>query len=138
MYIFLDIDGVLNKKEDWKHPFTLNKKNMDVFNMFLKRINNPRIILISSWRKGFVSPGNQNNAPYIKELEDRIRYGRVIGKISDTITDRQKGIEMFLSEHLGDYIVFDDDKTEYKYEQDNLVLINCNTGLTTKDVKGVK
>ena len=60
--------------------------------MFLKRINNPRIILISSWRKGFVSPGNQNNAPYIKELEDRIRYGRVIGKISDTITDRQKGI----------------------------------------------
>ena len=26
MYIFLDIDGVLNKKEDWKHPFTLNKK----------------------------------------------------------------------------------------------------------------
>lgn len=138
MYIFLDIDGVLNKKEDWKHPFVLNDENMDVFNMFLKRINNPRIILISSWRKGFVSPGNQNNAPYIKELEDRIRYGRIVGKISDTITDRQKGIEMFLSEHPGDYIVFDDDKTEYKYEQDNLVLINCNTGLTTKDVKGVK
>lgn len=138
MYIFLDIDGVLNKKEDWKHPFVLNDENMDVFNMFLKRINNPRIILISSWRKGFVSPGNKNNAPYIKELEDRIRYGRVVGKISDTITDRQKGIEMFLSEHPGDYIVFDDDKTEYKYEQDNLVLINCNTGLTTKDVKGVK
>ena len=45
---------------------------------------------------------------------------------------------MFLSEHPGDYIVFDDDKTGYKYEQDNLVLINCNTGLTTKDVKGVK
>jgi hypothetical protein len=26
MYIFLDIDGVLNRRENWDHPYTLNKK----------------------------------------------------------------------------------------------------------------
>lgn len=67
MYIFLDIDGVLNTTSDWKELYILNKKNIQAFATFVKKYNNVKIILTSSWRTGW----NKNIelcTPQIKKL----------------------------------------------------------------------
>lgn len=37
MYIFLDVDGVLNKKSDWKTSYYLNTENIDNLSGFSKK-----------------------------------------------------------------------------------------------------
>lgn len=51
MFIFLDIDGVLNKESDWSKPFSLNS---DCIRRFCEKNREARIILISSWKNGFI------------------------------------------------------------------------------------
>ena len=82
MFIFLDIDGVLNKESDWSKPFSLNS---DCIRRFCEKNREARIILISSWKNGFISSHNEKNTPQIKELEAQLdRYGiRIVGKVCD-------------------------------------------------------
>ena len=47
MFIFLDIDGVLNKESDWSKPFSLSS---DCIRRFCEKYREARIILISSWK----------------------------------------------------------------------------------------
>ena len=68
-YCFFNVDGLLNKSSDWKKPFTINYGLVNFFCHFLSQ-NNLIPILTSSWRIGFNGPGDENNAPYIKELEE--------------------------------------------------------------------
>lgn len=68
MYIFLDIDGVLNKQADWKKPYSLNPQNIKAFGDAFAEMR-PIIILISTWKNGFILSGNSSNSPQIKELE---------------------------------------------------------------------
>ena len=42
MFIFLDIDGVLNKESDWSKPFSLNS---DCIRRFCEKYREARIIL---------------------------------------------------------------------------------------------
>lgn len=56
MFIFLDIDGVLNKESDWSKPFSLNR---DCIRRFCEKYREARIILISSWKNGFISSHNE-------------------------------------------------------------------------------
>ena len=37
-YIFFDVDGVLNRKSDWKQSFTLNPECIEVFGVLHKRL----------------------------------------------------------------------------------------------------
>ena len=43
MFIFLDIDGVLNKESDWSKPFSLSS---DCIRRFCEKYREARIILI--------------------------------------------------------------------------------------------
>ena len=56
IYIFLDVDGVLNTKADWKNMFSLRNECISSFNNYLTELsaeNDIKIILSSSWKKGF-------------------------------------------------------------------------------------
>ena len=80
MFIFLDIDGVLNKESDWSKPFSLNS---DCIRRFCEKNREARIILISSWKNGFISSHNEKNTPQIKELEAQLdRYGILFSGLS--------------------------------------------------------
>lgn len=57
MYIFLDVDGVLNKESDWKNPFSINNSCLFQFASLMKMINEPHIILSSTWRAGYTNTG---------------------------------------------------------------------------------
>lgn len=53
-YIFLDIDGVLNRSSDWKKMYTLNTECIRRFADFVKHLKREvNIVLTSSWRTGF-------------------------------------------------------------------------------------
>lgn len=124
MFIFLDIDGVLNKESDWSKPFSLNS---DCIRRFCEKNREARIILISSWKNGFISSHNEKNTPQIKELEARLdRYGiRIVGKVCD---NRYRD---YLKEHpsIKEYVVVDDDIKEYSSKDiPHLRLVDSKVG----------
>lgn len=58
LYIFLDIDGVLNTSSEWKRMYTLNANCIKNFSEFVKRTKTEvRIVLTSS----FVARENISN-----------------------------------------------------------------------------
>jgi len=140
MFLFLDVDGVLNKASDWTVPYTLNSDCLAIFQECFAGTN-PKIILVTSWRKGFISPGNPNNTPQIKKLEQSMSAMgfRICGTVSHAEPDRQKSIQDFLKAHPGSFLILDDDLREYRGKHPaGLYLVNSKTGLCQKDVKKIK
>lgn len=138
MFVFLDVDGVLNQKREWVIPYSLNKDCLDNFSDCFKDVD-AKIILISSWRIGFISPNNQRNLPQIKRLEEELsRRGlQIRGITNPDEKDRLRGIESFLCEHPGRYIIIDDDASEYSTKVSSLYLVNCEYGFSKKDIKKI-
>ena len=140
MYIFLDIDGVLNKTKDWNKMYYLNKECIYIFAKMLSKINNAKIVLISSWRDGWTET-EVENTPQIKELSDIIKNAgtSIVGKTKHSADkDRTKEIHHYLKWHeKDDYIILDDDINEYKTPIQNLYIINPEFGITEKDVKTI-
>ena len=56
-YIFLDIDGVLNKESDWRKMFTVNADCINEFCDFYNSVGG-RVILISTWKNGYYGKNN--------------------------------------------------------------------------------
>jgi hypothetical protein len=138
MYIFLDVDGVLNTKADWRRrAYSLNAKCVEEFCSFLKKLDNPKIVLSSTWRKGIAGDGT--TAAHMEELMQALsRVG--ITEIDRTAEapdgSRSKEINHYLRRHpVEPYIILDDDpelfeqgkKTPYLY------LTNPETGFTRRD-----
>ena len=143
MYIFLDIDGVLNKEIEWKKMFSLNNECIEAFSDFVKSIKdeNCRIILSSSWRTGYSNVGN--NAPYIIELQKRLSdYGlQISGKtpVLDNGT-REDEVKQYIERYNikeNDYLIIDDDASLYTNKCKKLYLVNSKTGFTKKDMKKI-
>lgn len=67
MYIFLDVDGVLNTTADWKQKvYSLNPKCIEIFRSLINKMDNPKIVLSSTWRNGIARDGT--TAIHIKDL----------------------------------------------------------------------
>jgi hypothetical protein len=140
MYIFLDIDGVLNKESDWARPYTLNNENVQAFIKLVHKISNPKIILTSSWRVGW-SPAFEECTAQIQTLLCSLREAgiSISGKTEQANSrDRAKEIRYFLNHHPQDrYIIIDDDRSEFQEEMEHLYLTDPEYGLTDKDVKKI-
>lgn len=128
-YLLLDIDGVLNQESDWQRKFTVNPVNIREFGEAF-RDTQPKILLISSWKKGFLSPGNERNANYIKNLERELgRYHLFIRGILRDNPTREASVYAFLRSHP-DALCIDDDKKEYpnlsSFECKNQMYFPCS------------
>lgn len=134
MYIFLDIDGVLNTEADWARKiYTVNPKCVKEFGKLIDIIPNCRIVLISTWRNG---------------TEDTLL--NALFSIGVTHFDktavspdgcRSREIDYYLRRHPEDgYIILDDDASLYELGRDtpNLCVIDSLVGITQKDVKCIK
>ena len=115
VYIFLDIDGVLNTKSDWKNMFSLRNECVTSFNNYLANLsvkNEIKIVLSSSWKKGFSYNGS--HAAHIKSLMQSV-HGNIIAKTEAfDMLNRSKEVNDFIIKHnLADekIIIIDDDKT---------------------------
>ena len=100
-------------KKKCSSQFTLSS---DCIRRFCEKYREARIILISSWKNGFISSHNEKSTPQIKELEAQLdRYGiRIVGKVCDN-RYRDYAVRDYLKEHpsIKEYVVADDDIKEY-------------------------
>ena len=140
--IFFDIDGVLNKKSQWKRPYSLNDGCIKEFSTFMVR-ECTDIILMSSWRSGFVATNSTENSPQIKELESRFKECGI--QITDKTPilrgrTRDKEIERYLYLHkdIQFYTIIDDDPKEYGKKMKGLYLVDCTRGFSAVDAKRVQ
>lgn len=137
MYVLLDVDGVLNKKSQWNRSGALDKICLDNFALAFSGLS-VKIILISSWRYGFISRGNPNNSPQIKNLEKQLEERGLF--LTGTIqydSSRNKAVRDFIKVHP-DTLVLDDDASEYIGKLNNLYLIDYKSGFTDKNAKEIR
>lgn len=142
MYIFLDVDGVLNTKEDWKRRmYSLNSKCVAAFCGLLNKIDDPQIVLSSTWRNGIARDGS--TAAHIDDLYKALESAGIKKMDKTAISpdgSRSKEIDYYLRRHAPDsYIILDDDPElfELKEKTPHLYLTDSATGITEKDIKDI-
>ena len=134
LYIFLDIDGVLNKESDWRrHPFTINQECFHNLIQLVERLKDYdiRFILTSTWR-------SQN----LDELRERLKPLKIVGTTpfsSNPNKKREDEILHFkLRNNIHKYLVIDDDKSLfYQPTALNLYITNYKMGFQASDVKRI-
>ena len=140
MYVFLDIDGVLNKESDWKRSFTINDSCLYQFASLMKTIKEPHIILSSTWRAGYTNKGAV--VEHSDTLSSKFAEYNLIIEDSTPVSNktRQEEIEYYIRRHsISAYIVLDDDESLFPYpERINLYLTNYKTGITESDIRKLK
>ena len=137
-YCFFDIDGVLNKSSDWRVKlYSLDIECVKLFCAFVKKYD-LKLIIISSWRSGFISSGNLNNSINIKTLEDILsKYDVQIYSSTPILKGKSRDYEIkrFLFYHPSEqYVILDDDLSEYEEVPLKLILTDSNKGLTKSDL----
>ena len=138
MYIFLDVDGVLNKKSDWTRPFSLNPECVKHFNELVSCIPNAKIVLSSTWRNGIARDGSR--AAHVEDLMSALSAAG-INTIDRTANapdgSRSKEIDYYLRRHKADsYIILDDDPKLFDdgIKTKNLYVINSEYGIRKDDI----
>lgn len=130
IYIFLDIDGVLNRQCDWAKLFTVHADCTRRFSDFCRSVGG-RVILISTWKNGYVGKNNPANSDPIKALE---QHFPIYGKIADG--DRLEQIEQYVEQYgIRRYVIIDDDKTEYSRTDPHICFVDARSGFSSKDVR---
>lgn len=133
-YILLDIDGVLNTCADWKKPFTLNSNNVKAFGEIFERYQ-PKIILTSTWRFGFISRDNPKNSEPIKKLEQALaRYELCVNGVLNYKGNRGKAVNEFVKTHPNT-IIIDDDPNELTDCEFPVIYTNNHYGFQKTDIK---
>lgn len=136
IFLFLDIDGVLNTSAQWKRMYSLNDECIAHFADYVHSLpsDDAKIILTSSWKNGFDPAGR--HSPQIKELIEKLAvHGlSILGKTeNDASEDRAKEINDYIRKHHLEQqtcIVIDDDSSIFRSELSN----NCKMLLTDANV----
>ncbi|MCR5670747.1 MAG: hypothetical protein K6G10_07045 [Butyrivibrio sp.] len=142
-YIFLDIDGVLNKESDWKIKYSIDKSCVnalkDISMLCEKQYGDIRIILSSTWKAGISKDGSSIQ---IKNLQEALAtVGLAIFESTPMSNKgRQAEIEYFIRRNsVQHYLVIDDDLSLFEEPKRlNLLVSDYKKGLTKDDVKTVK
>lgn len=139
MYIFLDVDGVLNTESDWaRKVYSLNPKCVDAFCYLIKKLPEPKIVLSSTWRNGIARDGT--TAVHIDDLISALSVAGIKNLDRTGVSpdgSRTKEIEHYLRRHLEeDYIILDDDPDLFdkRDKTPHLYITSSKTGITDKDV----
>jgi hypothetical protein len=139
MYIFLDVDGVLNTEADWARKlYSLNTKCVGAFCKLLRSMDDPKVVLSSTWRNGIAMDGR--TAVHIDDLLKALEPAGIktldkTGMAPDG--SRTKEIEHYLRRHpVDNYLILDDDPELFdrKKKTPHLYLTSANNGLTDADV----
>ena len=139
MYIFLDVDGVLNTEADWARKlYSINDTCVSSFFKLYKNVEDPKIVLSSSWRNGIARDGK--TSVRIDLLVNALKPLGIIKLDKTGISPngmRNDEIDHYLKYHDKDgYIILDDDPNlfEKKVNTPHLYVTDAKTGLTDKDV----
>lgn len=153
LYIFLDIDGVLNnfKTQDINNLYKFDENNVDAFNYLLSILKNPKIIISSSWTQKFFFEDLK------KIFEDNnIDSNLIIDKIEHTSsckttkpyttekefemaiapnTGRNKDILSFINQHnIDSFLIIDDMYLSNEKLNFYQIQTNNSIGLTKENI----
>lgn len=144
IFLFLDIDGVLNRARDWdKSLFPLNVECIRRFGKTVQKLreeNEVHVVLSSSWRDGF-SP-REGHSAQIATLVERLKpFGIEIEGRTPFFPDGDRAAEInaYIAEkNLGDAICIALDDTEELFRSPlaknlSLRLINPGRGFCRAD-----
>ena len=141
IFIFLDIDGVLNTSSQWKRMYQLDDECIARFSAYARTLAAPsriRIVLTSSWKNGFDPAGR--HSPQVQELLGKLAANglSVIGKTESMESeDRAEEINEYIRKHAlenNECIVIDDDPDIFRSKlADNctMLLTDARTGFKT-------
>lgn len=140
LYIFLDIDGVLNKESDWGHLYSLDSKCIKEFARALEECKEKRIVLTSTWRHGFAY--ERKCEPYIENLKKALeQYGLSIYAKTPIypLGNREDEIKQFIENYeVENYVIIDDDISLYHNISECFFLIDSRKGFSRKDGNDLK
>ena len=103
MYIFFDVDGVLNNQSDWRTPFSLNPQCIHAFAEFIntvkKNITDVQLVICSSWRGGISN--NNHHTPQYEHLVAALQNENLTILDSTPLSNksRQEEIEYYIKKH---------------------------------------
>ena len=109
---------------------------MQAFCEYASKVKNCKIVVTSSWRRGYEVNDNPHLREIIKELMKAGVFFFDLTKISPN-DDREKEILHYLKWHDDEFIVIDDDKSYYSELVPNAYFTNPNTGFTKADAKKI-
>lgn len=140
--IFFDIDGVLNRKSQWKRMYSLCDDCIREFSRFAAK-ECADIILMSSWRSGFVSAGSPQNSPQLAELECKFeKYRLYIADKTPVLRGRTRDREieryLFLHDEIQSFAIIDDDPKEYGKKLEGLYFTDCAKGFSAADSSRIR
>ena len=130
IFIFLDIDGVLNTASQWKRMYQLDDGCIARFNEYIRALSTKgsvRIILTSSWKNGFDPAGH--HTPQLQALIAKLGIP-ILGKTENRADgDRAAEINDYIQNHKienDECIVIDDDPELFRSK----LADNCKLLLT--------
>lgn len=138
MHIFLDIDGVLNSKKDWKNKYTFSFDCLHIFDLLLqklkKKYENIYIVLSSSWRLG----ANEEILKPLLNILDKNSI-QIVGYTPKSNKTRQEEILYYIKRNkIEKYIILDDDQELFPDKNTiNIYFVNYLTGLVKNDIKEI-
>lgn len=145
MVIFLDVDGVLNRKVDWARPFSLNPSCVQAFAELVRKLEKRgtvEIILSSSWRAGLAKGSDGTLMAGTGDILGRVLQTHGL-KISDVTPlsgkTRQEEIMYYVRRHgITEFLTLDDDDSLFTDPKAvNLYLVDYHMGLTKKDIRRI-
>ena len=135
LYVFLDIGGVLNRKDGFYDEDDFSFFCMRQFGNAIKDFPNVRIVLISQWRDRFVK--NDECEYPLNILKRHVeRWGPEFYDVTqkDILENRYLEIQNYIKEHnVEDYVIVDDESRYYPKGCENLFLVKSDDGFTKED-----
>lgn len=143
IYVFFDVDGVLNKESDWKNKFYLDPQCVKVFGELCKKLEKihgeVRTVLISTWRAGISKSGT--DAEQIGGLETSLAQVGIRIYAATPVTDkgRQAEVEYYIRRNqVSKYIIIDDDLSLFDDPKKlKLFVPDYRNGLVQGDIKKI-
>lgn len=143
VYVFFDVDGVLNREADWRNRYTLHASCVEVFGELCRKLNGlygeVRAVIISTWRAGLTISGNCAGASSGLEKSLEREGVRIHGATPVSGKGRQAEVEYYIRRNrVGRYVVIDDDPSLFE-EKERLCLFvpDYRTGLVKGDIKKI-
>lgn len=137
LYVFLDVDGVLNVKTGEPGYKDVSMYTVRRFVEALEGYEDVKIVLTSEWRKWFLLPDYCEG--YLKSLQNYLRkYGLEVYDKTEKIdyATRELEIQSYVKKKkIKNYIILDDQKHQFSFDNKELYLVDGKTGFTKDDVE---
>ena len=139
--VFFDVDGVLNKKSDWRKAYALSKDCVDNFALLCQKLSKRyavSLVITSTWRAGLTNDGSTADMSNL-EKELTARGLKISGMTPISKKGRQVEVEYYIRRNgVTNHIILDDDLSLFtEPDRLNLYVPDYNQGLTKKDVDNI-